>query len=147
LLNSLKSPVPFPARRDYFYHHIPIMLKLVRSLLATTAAIIIVFVAVSLLDIVISVLYLRFYSSAAFIVTFGVGGIFAAVLGYMYGIEQAGEKDEAIRRTIIIYIILLGLLFFFLLAKIEGGEYEPAFKAYGITMALGSLLFIKNKME
>ncbi len=130
------------------------MLKLVRSLLATTAAIIIVFVAVSLLDIVISVLYLRFYNSAAFIVTFGVGGIFAAVLGYMYGIEQATEKNvrkdsfgEMVRWTIILFLIACGLLFFFVLAKIEGGEYEPAFKAYGITMALGSLLFINNKIR
>jgi hypothetical protein len=38
-----------------------------------------------------------------------------------------------------------GLLFFFLLAKMEGGEYEPAFKAFGAMMALSSLLFVKGK--
>ncbi|NOT51235.1 MAG: hypothetical protein HOP10_08150 [Chitinophagaceae bacterium] len=123
------------------------MLKLLKPLLATTATIIIVFVAVSLLDIVISAFYLRFYTSAAFIVTFGVGGVFAAVLGYTYGTEQAPEKNETIRWTIIIFLVLCGLLFFFLLSKIEGGEYKPAFMAYGITLVSGSFLFIKNKLE
>jgi hypothetical protein len=123
------------------------MPKLLRSLLATTAAIIIVFVAVSLLDIIIAVFYLRFYTSAAFIATFGVGGVFAGVLGYMYGIEQTSEKNETARWAIIIFLFLCGILFFFLLAKLEGGEYEPAFKAYGATLALSSFLFVRNKME
>lgn len=121
------------------------MPKLLRSLLATTAAIIIVLVAVSLLDILIAVFYLRFYTSAAFAATFGVGGVFAAVLGYTYGIEQDTGKNELTRWAIIIFLFLCGLLFFFLLAKIEGGEYELAFKAYGATLALSSFLFVRDK--
>lgn len=122
-------------------------LKRIKPLLSAICAIIIVFVAVSLFDAVIAVLYARFYSVAAFVVTFGVGGIFAAVFAYQYGIEMATAKDEADRWSIITLLIAAGLLSFLFLAKIEGGEYEAAFKAYGATMALGSLLFVKGKVE
>ena len=130
-------------RRDYFY---PTMLKPVKPLLASVASIIIVFIAVSLLDILISVLYLRFYTTAAFIVTFGVGGIFAAVLGYMYGMQQA-PNNTTVRWTLIVFHFACGLLFYFLLSKLEGGEYAPAFRAFGATLALGSFLFITDKNE
>lgn len=122
-------------------------MKRIKPLLTAVGAIIIVFVAVSLFDILIAVLYARFYSPAAFVVTFGVGGIFAAVLSYQYGIDSATEKDETARWSLIILLIVIGLLFFFFLAKVEGGEYEAAFKAYGATLALGSLLFAKGKVE
>lgn len=117
-----------------------------KSILVCAVAIILVFVAVSFLDIVIAVMYARFYSNAAFIVTFGVGGIFAAVLGYMNGIEKAERKDGTSRWILVIFMILTGILFFTFLARIEGGEYEAAFKAYGITLAVGSLLFAREKI-
>ncbi len=120
-------------------------MKSLRSILAATACIIIVFVAVSLLDIIISVLYSRFYSSLAFIVTFGIGGIFAAVLSYMYGVQEDVESNSLLRWILVSFLIVCGLIIFFLLAKLEGGEYEPAFKAYGATLALGSLLFAFGK--
>lgn len=119
----------------------------IKPLITGICAIIIVFVAISIFDVVIAVLYARFYSSATFVVTFGVGGIFAAVFAYQYGIEMATAKDETDRWSLIILLIAAGLLFFLLLAKIEGGEYEAAFKAYGATLALGSLLFVKGKIE
>lgn len=118
-----------------------------RSLLTCIVVILLTFVIVSLFDIVLAVLYARFYSNAAFIVTFGVGGVFAAVLGYMYGIEQANVKNELARWGLIILIIVTGFLFFFPLAKLEGGEYEAAFKAFGATLALTALLFTKGKVE
>ena len=37
--------------------------------------------------------------------------------------------------------------FFFFLAKIEGGEYESAFKAYGVSVALTCLFFIKGNVQ
>jgi hypothetical protein len=110
-------------------------------------AIFIILVAVSLLDILLVSFYPRFYSSTAFIVLFGVGGIFAAVFGYMYGIEYAAEKNEPARWSLIIFIAITGLLFFFILSKIEGGEYEPAFKGFGATLSLGSLLFVRGKVD
>lgn len=122
-------------------------MKRIKPLLTAVGAIIIVFVAVSLFDILIAVLYARFYSPAAFVVTFGVGGIFAAVLSYQYGIDKATEKNETARWTLITLLIVTGLVFFFFLAKLEGGEYEAAFKAYGATLALGSLLFVKGKVD
>ncbi|MBC7872776.1 MAG: hypothetical protein H7Y01_02205 [Ferruginibacter sp.] len=123
-----------------------IILKHAKSLLATLLAIIIVFAAASLLDIIIATINSRFYTTAAFIVIFGVAGVFAATLGFMYGMEAAAAKNEFTRWSLIIFIILAGLVFFFFLAKIEGGDYEPAFKAYGATMTFSTLLFVKGKV-
>ena len=61
--------------------------------------------------------------------------------------QQAVETNEIARWVLIALQIFSGLLFFFLLSKIEGGEYEPAFRAFGATLAFGSLLFIKGKTE
>ena len=105
------------------------------------------FVAASCLDILLVFFHPRFYSNAAFIVTFGAGGIFAGVLGYMYGIEKAIENKETARWILISLFIITGLLFFFFLAKLEGGEYESAFKAFGATLALSGLLFVKGKPD
>jgi hypothetical protein len=105
------------------------------------------FVSVSLLDIVIAFFYARFYSNAAFIVTFGVGGILAASFGYVVGINYSVKKNEAARWTLIATMIFSGLILFFLLSRLEGGEYEAPFKAFGATLALGSLLFVKGKVE
>lgn len=121
--------------------------KLLKPVIACIAAIFLVLVAASLFDILITVIGSRFYSKAAFIVIFGVAGVFAAILGYTYGIQQTVEKNETTRWTLLILILLTGLLFFFFLAKIEGGEYEPAFKAFGVTMAFSCLLFIKGRVE
>ena len=102
------------------------------------------FIAFSLLDTLIAFLNIRFYSQAAFVVTFGVGGVFAACFGYFMGMERAPVKNNEARVALIITLILIGLMFFFLLARLEGGEYAIAFKAFGATLALGSLLFIKG---
>ena len=119
----------------------------IRSLLTCLVVIVVLFIIVSLFDIVLAVLYSRFYSTAAFIVTFGVGGVFASTMGYTYAIAQAPAKNEFARWSLILLLVITGLLFFFPLAKIEGGEYEAAFKAYGATMTLSSLLFVKGKVD
>jgi hypothetical protein len=137
---------PGSTHRDQKKLYLPFM-KLVKSLLVAIIVIALVFILVSLLDIVIAFFYQRFYANLAFIVTFGVGGIFAAVFGYTYGIKTAPIKNEISRWSLIITFILTGLFFFFFLARLEGGEYEPAFKAFGVTLALGSLLFIKGKVD
>ncbi|MDZ4793839.1 MAG: hypothetical protein SGI83_06130 [Bacteroidota bacterium] len=118
-----------------------------KGVIACSIVVLGVLIVASLFDIVIAVLNPRFYSTAAFIVIFGVAGIFAGVIGYMQGIEKANPKNETARWTLIILLIGFGLLFFFLLARIEGGEYEAAFKSYGITTALSSLLFMKGKIN
>jgi Na+-transporting NADH:ubiquinone oxidoreductase subunit NqrB len=102
---------------------------------------------VSILDIIIAVLNARFYSNAAFITIFGVGGVFATVFAYMMGIEKANPKNETARWTLISFIILLGILFFFPLAKIEGGEYKAAFKSYGLMITLTTFFFMQGKID
>lgn len=119
-------------------------MKHFKPILAIIATIIIVFVAVSLLDILLASLYPRFYSKMLFIISFGVGGIFAAILGYMYGKEQAAEKSKSLKWELIAVLTAAGFIFFFLLSKMEGGEYEPAFRAFGVMLGLGSLLFLKD---
>lgn len=104
-------------------------------------------VIVSIFDILIVFFNSRFYSNAAFITIFGVGGIFAAVFSYMYAIKLSPDKNEWARWSLIVTMIISGILFFFLLSKIEGGEYGAAFKAYGLTIALTSFIFIKGKVD
>ena len=116
-------------------------------MLVALGTIFLVLVATSLLDIVLVFTNPRFYSTALFITTFGVGGVFAGVIAYMRGIDLSVKKDEIARWSLICTCIILGCLFFFLLSRLEGGEYEAAFKAYGITLAASSLLFIKGKID
>lgn len=120
-------------------------MKFFKPIVALFATVIIVFVAVSLLDIFISVLFPGVYAKGLFIVTFCAGGIFAAALGFIYAMQQVSEKNEKARWILISLQMTMGLFIFFLLSKIEGGEYASAFKAFGSTLALGSLLFVKAK--
>jgi membrane-bound acyltransferase YfiQ involved in biofilm formation len=115
--------------------------------LTGAAIILLMFVIVSILDIIIAVLNARFYSNAVFITIFGVGGVFATVFAYMMGIEKANHKSETARWALISVIILLGVLFFFPLAKIEGGEYKAAFKSYGLMIALTTFVFMRGKID
>jgi len=92
------------------------------------------------------VFYPRFYSSILFAVSFGVGGVFAAVLGYGKAINASPLKNEMTRWTTIILIWIIALLFIFLLSVLEGGEYKTAFMSFGITMALSTLLFVKGEV-
>lgn len=116
-------------------------------MLMSAGIIFIMLVVTSLFDILLVFFNPRFYSPALFIVTFGVGGVFAAVFSYMYGIQLSPEKNEIARWSIISTLIISGLLFFFFLAKIEGGEYSAAFKAYGVMLCISSLLFKSGKVD
>ena len=118
-----------------------------KMLIVSLAVIVIVFTVVSLFDILVAVFYARFYTNAAFAVTFGVGGVFGAVFSFFSAIKFAPVQNEMARWFVISTLIITGLFLFFFLSKLEGGEYEAAFKAYGATLALGSLLFIKGKVE
>lgn len=134
-------------REDNYYLSVMKIWKQLTPLLACAGIILLMLVIVSLFDILLVFFYSRFYSTAAFIVIFGVGGVFVAIFAYMNSIKLAAKKNEIARWSLILTIISIGLLFFFLISKIEGGEYEPAFKSFGITLALTSLLFIKGKVD
>ena len=119
-------------------------MKLLKIIALGLGVIIGIFVFASLGDIVIAVMNARFYSDAAFITIFGVAGIFAGVISYTMITDQGKEKDKFTHWSTIILMVGCGLIFFFPLATIEGGEYKAAFKAYGATLALVSLFFIKG---
>jgi hypothetical protein len=116
------------------------------SLIIGLGIIILLFVITSLFDIVIAVFYSRFYSTAAFVVTFGVGGVFAGVFSYSRAVGYAADKNEFTRWSIIILIWITAALFIYPLSALEGGEYRSAFISFGITLALTTLLFVKGKV-
>lgn len=118
----------------------------IKSIFICLAVIVIGFVAVSIFDIVVAVMNLRFYSTLAFITLFGVGGVFAAFLANSSALNGT-KKTTADRWVVLITIIVTSAIFFFPLAAIEGGEYEAAFKAYGLTMALTCIVIWKTKMD
>ena len=122
------------------------ILKQWRSILTVIIVIIIFLIITSIFDIVISSIFIRFYFNLTFIVIFGVGGIFDGLFSYSYGIKKAHEKNNSAKRTVIATIIFCGLLFFFILSG-QDKEYEPAFKAYGIALALTTLFSAKDKIE
>ena len=115
------------------------------SLLIGLGGVITLFTLTSLFDIVIASIYPRFYSAAAFIVTFGVGGVFACIFSYSWAVGYAAVKNEFTRWSVIILIWVTAALFIYPLSVLEGGEYKAAFISYGVTLALTTLLFIKGK--
>lgn len=117
------------------------------SLLIALGTIIMIFTLTSLFDLLIAVIYSRFYSTAAFIVTFGVGGVFACIFSYSWAVGYALVKNELTRWSVIILIWVTAALFIYPLSVLEGGEYKAAFISYGVTLALTTLLFIKGKIE
>ena len=104
-------------------------------------------VFVTLFDIVVAVVTGRFYSDAAFVVLFGVSGVFAAVLGYGAGLDTATTKNKTTRRSLGSLLAITGLLFIFFFSEIEGGEYRIPFKAYGITILATSLFLLSGKFD
>jgi hypothetical protein len=114
------------------------------SLLLGLGVILLMFIMISIFDIVLSVLYTRFYSTASFVATFGVGGVFACIFSFSQAVEYAAVKDEFTRRSVTIMILVTAALFIYPLSVLEGGEYQAAFISYGITLALTSILYIKR---
>ena len=103
------------------------------------------FVIASVFDIFTAVWKGRFYTSVTFIVIFGVAGVFASAFGYIKGIELFQVKDEKARWTLLLTEIGMGAIFWFLLSPIEGGEYGPVMKSFGLMLALTSLVFLYGK--
>jgi len=123
------------------------IIKQWKYLLACVNIIVAMFLAVSFIFVLFSVLNSHFYSSGSLIITFGAGGIFTAVFSYYDSMNQAQERTEFTRWSVIITMILASLIFFFFLSPIEHGEYESAFKSFGTTLAFSSFLFVRGKME
>ena len=115
----------------------------IKSLLTAFCTLIIVFVAVSIIDVIITFFFPAFYSPWLFIITFSVGGIFAAVLSYQYARSVIENISHLDRWSLIVMQFATGLTCFFLLARlVDHIVYEIAFRAFGAALALGSLLFV-----
>lgn len=120
------------------------MFKPLLPIFTAVLVIVIMLIVTSIVDILVSAIFFRFYSNLAFITIFGVGGIFAGVFSCGYAIDKDPEKIERSRRMIIITNVIAGLLFFSLISEIEGGEYAVPFKAYGATLAIAGWFFGKE---
>ncbi|MBL0232822.1 MAG: hypothetical protein IPQ08_04060 [Chitinophagaceae bacterium] len=103
------------------------------------------FVIASVFDIFIAVWKGRFYTSVTFIVLFGVAGVFASVFGYIKGIELFQVKDEKARWTLLLTEIGVGAIFWFLLSPLEGGDYAPVMKSFGLMLGMTSFIFLYGK--
>ena len=103
------------------------------------------FTVASIGDILVDVTYPRFYSFALFIVLFGVSGIFAAFFCYAAAMQTITGDDKRHNANVVVTIIIVfALLFIFLLAQLEGGEYKPAFISFGVTLGL-TCWFVKKQ--
>ena len=123
------------------------LIKQWKFLFSCINIIIAMFMVVSFIVVLFSVLNERFYSSASLAISFGAGGVFAAVFSYYDSLNQALVKTELARWSIIITMILAGLFFIIFLSPIQNGEYESAFKSFGSTLAFSSLLFVRGKLQ
>lgn len=110
-----------------------------KSFLVVIAVVLVMLVVVSVFDIILAVVYARFYTSALFAITFAVAGIFAGFFAFAYGTKLKEEFAPKARWPVMAMIILMGLLFIFLIAPVEGGEYEVPFISYGIALICGAL--------
>lgn len=119
----------------------------IRPVLTATGILFLGLLVTTLFDILLVFTQPRFYSNALFIVTFGVGGVFAAVFAYMKGIERSEQKDEMARWSLVGLLVIAGILLYFVIARLEGGEYAFPFRAYGISIALTSLIFVRGKVD
>lgn len=107
----------------------------------TLLVIVIAFVVASFVDIFYAAMSSRFYSRALFVTIFGVAGIFAGFFSWVQTVDQ--PKEEMPNRWFMPLLLLgLSLLFVFVLAPIEGGEYESAFFSFGLMMGLTTLFLI-----
>ncbi|MEO8404439.1 MAG: hypothetical protein ABI480_07590 [Chitinophagaceae bacterium] len=123
------------------------MKQKISMIMKSIAMIFAIFIAASVFDIVLSVVGIFVYSNAAFIVVFGVAGIFAGLIGYMSAMEKVPKHDRTASIGIIVMQVIIGLLFFSLIASIEGGEYKIPFKAFGLMLSLSSLVFLGKFRE
>lgn len=94
----------------------------------------------AVLDIVLSVLMLRFSSAASTFVCFSVAGIFSAVYCYRPVSAYTGRQQrERAARLLLIALIILCALMFSLIAPLSGREYSGPvqfFAAAQIAMAV-----------
>lgn len=113
-----------------------------RAILTSICAIIIVFIGIAVFDIIINMLIPGLLSYTGIIISFALAGIYSAGFSFEFAYEMT-DKSPGDKMLVIIFQVLVGVVCYFFLSKINDAEYEIAFKAFGSALALGSLLFIK----
>ncbi len=115
-----------------------------RLILIAVCTIIIVFIGLAFTALLTSMLVPNFHSIIIFIASFAIGGVLASALSFEYGITFSGGRNSQSKLILVIVQIIIGLAGFFILSGIQQGEYEIPFKSFGVALALGSLLHLKN---
>ena len=101
-------------------------------------------IAASIMDIILAGIGFFAYSNAAPVVVFGVAGVFAGLIGCMQVMDKTHKDERTTSLGIIAMHVIIGLLFLFPIATIEGGEYKLPFKAFGLMLTLSSLFFLRE---
>jgi hypothetical protein len=131
----------------FFYLNAMILIRQLKVIATCIVVVFFVFFMTAVFDILMSALSPRFYSVAGYLCIFSLGGIFASVQAYTYGMDISDEQDGMARWTTISAIIIIALLFFFYLSHVEANAYQFAFKAFGATLGPVCLLYSKVKKE
>ena len=113
-----------------------------RAFLTSTCAIIIVFIGIAVFDIIVNMLIPGLFSNTGIIISFALAGVYAAAFSFEFAYEMT-RKSATDKMLVILFQVFAGIGTYFILSRINGSEYEIAFKAFGSALALGSLLFIK----
>ncbi len=98
-------------------------------------------VVASILDIILATIgeFTGTYSNVAFVVIFGVAGIFAAV--FTLSPPEKFNKNPVPLWVMLVYNLIIGALYYFLISLLEGGEYELPFRSLAVMLVAGSLFF------
>ena len=114
-------------------------MKYILKFLLQFAIVFMVLIAAGIFDIILSIIgeIFRGYSYAAFIVIFGVAGIFAAV--FTLSPPELLRKETVPQWVVLVFNLIIGLLYIFPFARLEAGQYAPAFRALGIMLLAASV--------
>lgn len=123
------------------------MLRAFKPYLAAFCIIAIVFVTVSILDIIVALIFPFFNNLWQILFFFSIGGVFAAVVGFIYAIKFYTGKSTFTKWGLLCFLVTLGILSIFWLTKIDHGAFEAAFRAFGICLILGSLFFLFDNIK
>lgn len=123
--------------------------EIIKSLPAIVFIMLLMVIAASLLDILLSVLVPRFYSRVFMITSFIVPGFFSGIFSYdaaMDKIENSRRQKSA--RPVILLIIICGALLYYPVAPLVGGkEYNWPIKSFAIAQALSAVILWKSRLQ
>ncbi|MBS1760729.1 MAG: hypothetical protein JST23_11460 [Bacteroidetes bacterium] len=118
------------------------MLRAFKPYIITACIINIVFVLISVIDIVVAKALTKNYTLWYLLVIYSIGGVFASIWSFLLGMKFCSRKSSLTKWGLISFLITAGIISAYWLSNIEEGAYKAAFRGYGISLILGSLLFV-----